>query len=42
MVTNEPENRTVVDIYDVERRLESVSKRVKESNEITDYVLQNL
>jgi len=36
MVRNEPEIRTVVDIYDVERRLESVSKRVRESNEITE------
>jgi site-specific recombinase XerC len=36
MVRNEPENRTVVDIYDVERRLQSVSSRIRESKEITD------
>jgi len=36
MVRNEPENRAVVDIYDVERRLQSVSNRIRESKEITE------
>ena len=36
MVRKEPENRAVVDIYDVERRLQSVSNRIRESKEITE------
>jgi len=36
MVRNEPENRIVEDIYDVDRRLELVSRRIRESKEITE------
>jgi len=35
IVRNESENRIVEDVYDVERRLELVSKRIRESEEIT-------
>jgi hypothetical protein len=36
MVRNESSNRIVVDVYDVERRLELVSKRIRESREIAE------
>ena len=36
IVSSEPENRIVEDVYDVERRIELVSKRIKESKEITE------
>src|SRR5208337_1705875 len=35
IVRNEPENKIVNDLYGVERRLELVTKRIRESREIT-------
>jgi len=36
MVRNESDSRIVEDVYDVERRLELVSKRIRESNKTTE------